>query len=537
MQRKIDPSKIGLTYLGNPHVKRDGVLQNFTAHEISEYKKCMADPVYFAKNYCKIIDIDKGLVPFLLYPYQEKMFKQFMQNRFSIVLACRQSGKSVSVAIYLLWYAIFHADKVVAILANKGATAREMITRITLALENLPFFLQPGCRQLNKGSISFSNNSRIIAAATSGNSIRGLSISLLYLDEFSFVNDAERFYTSTYPVISSGKQSQVIITSTMNGVGNLFYRLWRGAVQGANEYRPFRVDWWDVPGRDEKWKKQTIANTSQLQFDQEYGNQPLGSADTLIAGEHLMSLHASVPEEIIRNVKIYRKPVEGHRYAIFVDVSKGRGQDYSTLTVIDLSVRPFEQVATFRDNLISPLIFPDLIVGVARRFNDALIVIENNDVGQVVCNGVYYDMEYENTFIERSGVRGGIGVTMTKRVKKIGCSFLKDLIEGKKLIIHDSETILELSIFEVFGDSYQASGDGHDDLVMNLVLMAWFLTTPFAELEDGELKKMLFAESVKAMEDELVPAGSLGDSSAVETTPAIEAYREMIERQQAWDNL
>ena len=272
MQRQVDPSKVGLSYLGNPNVKRDGVQQNFTAQQIEEYKKCMADPAYFAKAYCKIINIDKGLVPFNLYPYQEKMFKQFQQNRFNIVLACRQSGKSVSASIYLLWYALFHADKTIAILANKGATAREMIARITLALENLPFFLQPGCRQLNKGSIAFSNNSRILAAATSGNSIRGLSISLLYLDEFAFVNDAERFYTSTYPVISSGKKSQVIMTSTMNGVGNLFYRLWQGAVQGANEYKPFRVDWWDVPGRDEKWKRETIANTSQLQFDQEYGN-------------------------------------------------------------------------------------------------------------------------------------------------------------------------------------------------------------------------------------------------------------------------
>jgi len=537
MQRVIDKSKIGLSYLGNANVKRDGIQQNFTAKEIEEYKKCMVDPAYFARTYCKIINIDKGLVPFNLYPYQEKMFKQFNENRFNIVLACRQSGKSVSVSIYLLWYALFHADKTIAILANKGMTAREMLARITLALENLPFFLQPGCRALNKGSISFSNNSRIIAAATSGNSIRGQSISLLYIDEFSFVNDADTFYTSTYPVISSGKKSQVIITSTMNGVGNLFYRLWQGAVQGANEYKPFRVDWWDVPGRDEKWKQETIANTSQAQFDQEYNNHAIGSTDTLIAAEHLLALKASIPIETIRNVKIYQKPIEGHRYVVTVDVCKGRGQDYSTLTVTDLSVRPFEQVATFRDNLISPLIFPDLIVGVAKRFNEALIVIENNDVGQVVCNGVYYDMEYENTFVERSGVKGGIGVTMTKRVKKVGCSFLKDLIEGKKLTIHDSDAILELSTFAAHGDSYQAEGNNHDDLVMNLVMLAWFLTTPFAELKDGELKEMLFAESVKAMEDELVPAGFLGGATQGEATRSMEVYSEMLEQQRAWDSL
>ena len=350
MQRVLDPSKAGLGYLGNNQVKRDGVQQNFTKPQIEEYKKCMADPAYFARKYCKVINLDKGLVPFDLYPYQEKMFSHFAQNRFNIVLACRQSGKSVSASIYILWYAIFQSDKTIAILANKGSTAREMLARITLALENLPFFLQPGCKALNKGSITFSNNSRIIAAATSGNSIRGMSISLLYLDEFAFVNDADTFYTSTYPVISSGKKSQVIMTSTINGVGNLFYRLWQGAVQGANEYKPFRVDWWDVPGRDEKWKTQTIANTSQLQFDQEFGNAAIGSMDTLISPEFLLALKAESPAEIIRSVKIYRPPVEGHQYVITVDVSKGRGQDYSTLTVTDTTARPFEQVATERDN-------------------------------------------------------------------------------------------------------------------------------------------------------------------------------------------
>jgi hypothetical protein len=535
MQRVIDPSKVGLSYLGNGQVKRDGIQQNFTKLEIEEYKKCMKDPAYFARKYCKVINLDKGLVPFDLYPYQEKMFKHFLENRFNVVLACRQSGKSVSASIFILWYAVFQPDKTIAILANKGSTAREMLSRITLALENLPFFLQPGCKALNKGSITFSNNSRIIAAATSGNSIRGMSISLLYLDEFAFVPDADTFYTSTYPVISSGKKSQVIMTSTINGVGNLFYRLWQGAVQGANEYKPFRVDWWDVPGRDEKWKAQTIANTSQLQFDQEFGNAAIGSMDTLISPEFLLALKAESPAEIIRDVKIYRAPIEGHQYVMTVDVSKGRGQDYSSLTVTDTSARPFEQVATWRDNMMSPLLFPDLIVAVAKRYNEALVVIENNDVGQVVCNGVYYDLEYENTFVE-SSIKGGIGVTMTKRVKRMGCAFLKDIIEARKLELHDADSILELSTFEAHGDSYEAASGCHDDMAMNLVLLAWFLTTPFANLKDGELKGMLFAEKARAMEDELVPAGFLGNSQS-NLTPSMEIYNQMAEDIKKWNML
>ena len=268
------------SYLGNPNVKRDGVAEEWDAYKIKEYKKCMNDPVYFCSKYVKVVHLDKGLVNFKLYPYQEKMFEHFRSNRFSIVLACRQSGKSISSVGYLLWFALFNPEKTIAILANKGATAREMLARVTLMLENLPFFLQPGCKALNKGSLEFSNNSRIIASATSGSSIRGMSVNLLFLDEFAFVENATEFYTSTYPVISSGKDTKVIITSTANGIGNQFEKIWTGAVQGTNEYKAFRVDWWDVPGRDEKWKQQTIANTSQLQFDQEFGNTFFGTGDT-----------------------------------------------------------------------------------------------------------------------------------------------------------------------------------------------------------------------------------------------------------------
>ena len=286
------------SYLGNINVKRDGVQHNFTEWEIKEYLKCSKDPVYFCKTYLKVISLDEGLVPFDLYPYQEKMFDHFNNNRFSIVLACRQSGKSISSVGYIIWFAVFHSEKTIAVLANKGATAREMLGRITLMLENLPFFLQPGTKALNKGSIEFSNNSRIIAAATSGSSIRGMSVNLLFLDEFAFVENANEFYTSTYPVISAGKDTKVIITCTANGIGNTFHKIWEGAVQKVNEFIPFTVNWWDVPGRDDEWKRQTISNTSQLQFDQEFGNTFYGTGDTLINAETLLGFRASNPQEV-----------------------------------------------------------------------------------------------------------------------------------------------------------------------------------------------------------------------------------------------
>ena len=504
-------------YLGNPNVKRDGVETSFTKEEVQEYAKCMQDPAYFARKYIKIISLDEGLVPFDLYPYQEKMFNHFKENRFSIVLACRQSGKSISSVVYLLWYAVFHPEKTIAILANKGAVAREMLARITLALENLPFFLQPGCKALNKGSIEFSNNSKIIASATSGSSIRGLSINLLFLDEFAFVENDAQFYTSTYPVVSAGKDTQIVITSTANGIGNVYHKLWEGAVQKTNEFKPFRVDWWDVPGRDEKWKEETISNTSALQFEQEFGNTFHGRGNTLIGANHLLAQQSTEPEFIKENVNIYKQPVEGHEYVMTVDVSKGRNQDYSTFTIIDVSTQPFEQVCVFRDNNISPMLLPDIIYKYANTYNKAYVVVESNDQGAVVCNGLYYDLEYENMFVESSIKANALGATMTRRVKRIGCSSIKDLIEQEKLRIFDAQTIVEMSTFVSKGNSYMAIAPNHDDLMMNLVLFAWFTTTDvFQSLTNIDMKDMLYRERLAAIQDDMLPFGFV-DGDTYET--------------------
>ena len=496
------------SYLGNINVKRDGVVQEWTKEQIIEYQKCMQSPAYFARTYCKIISLDKGLVPFELYPYQENMFGHFNEYRFSIVLACRQSGKSISSVVYLLWYAIFHSEKTIAILANKGATAREMLARVTLALENLPFFLQPGCKALNKGSIEFSNNSRIIAAATSGSSIRGMSVNLLYLDEFAFVERAAEFYTSTYPVVSAGKETKVIITSTANGIGNQFYKIWEGATQGINEFKPFRVDWWDVPGRDEAWKKETIANTSQLQFDQEFGNTFFGTGDTLINAETLMGMRAKPPIHVDGDLYVYKEPIKDHDYIVTVDVSKGRGQDYSTFNVIDISTRPFEQVAVYRNNLISPILFPNIIYKHAKVYNDAYVVVESNDQGGVVCNGLYHDLEYENMHVESTVKANALGIEMNRKVKRLGCSSIKDILENNKLQIVDENTILEISTFVAKGQSYEASDGNHDDLMMNLVMFGYFVSTSyFANLTDINIKQMLFEQKMKEIEDDVVPFG------------------------------
>ena len=520
------------SYLGNINVKRDGVQHQFTEEEVKEYVKCGKDPVYFCNKYLKVISLDEGLVPFNLYPYQEQMFKHFNDNRFSIVLACRQSGKSISSVAYILWYACFHSEKTIAILANKGATAREMLARVTLMLENLPFFLQPGCKALNKGSIEFSNNSRIIASATSGSSIRGMSVNLLFLDEFAFVERANEFYTSTYPVISAGKETKVIITSTANGIGNTFHKIWEGAVQGVNEFTPFTVNWYDVPGRDEEWKAQTIANTSQLQFDQEFGNTFFGTGDTLINADTLLSFRAKPPKEVFEggDLLVYEEPTKSREYIMTVDVSKGRGQDYSTFTVIDIGTRPFKQVAVYRNNTISPILFPNIIYKYAKVYNDAYVVIESNDQGTLVCNGLYQDLEYDNIHMESAVKADRIGIEMNRKVKRLGCSAIKDILEEKKLDIVDEQTIMEISTFVSKGQSYEASDGNHDDLMMNLVMFGFFVSTQyFSDMTDINLKQLMFEKKMKEIEDDVPPVGFIEDGVA--------AYEEHEAQQEALKNI
>ena len=525
------------SYLGNPNVKRDGVQQAWTPDLLKEYKKCMTDPIYFARHYVKVIALDKGLVNFNLYPYQEQMFKHFEEHRFNVVLACRQSGKSISACAYLLWFVLFNSEKTVAILANKGATAREMLARITLMLENIPFFLQPGSKALNKGSLEFSNNSRIVAAATSGSSIRGMSVNLLYLDEFAFVERAAEFYTSTYPVVSAGKDTKIIVTSTANGIGNQFHKVWEGAVQGINQFKPFRVDWWDVPGRDNKWKTETIANTSQLQFDQEFGNTFFGTGDTLINAETLLSLRAKPYKRLLENglLKIYKETQKDHDYIMTVDVSKGRGQDYSTFNILDISTRPFEQVAVYRNNTISPILFPNIIYKYAKVYNEAYVVVEANDQGSVVCNGLYHDLEYENMHVESAIKANALGIEINRKTKRLGCSAIKDILENNKLSIVDEQTILEISTFEARGQSYEATEGNHDDLMMNLVLFGYFVSTQyFANMTDINLKEMIFKKRMQEIEDNVVPFGIIDDgrqySEQIENTEDPWRIREDTQR-------
>ena len=505
-------------YLGNNLIKRAGVETKYTEEQLVEYQKCSEDPCHFIETYTQIISLDEGLVPFQLRGYQENLIKHYNDNRFSVVLAARQSGKSITSCAYLLWYLLFTPEVTVAILANKGAIAREMIARIVTMLETVPFFLQPGVKILNKGNIEFGNDSKIVAAATSSSSIRGMSINMLYLDEFAFVEDAETFYTATYPVITSGRDSKVIITSTANGVGNMFHKIYESAVHDQSEYKSFLINWFDVPGRDEEWKKMTIANTSEAQFEQEYGNSFLGTGNTLINADTLLGLRAIDPDWNRNNMNVYEKPQLGHNYVATVDVSQGRGIDYSTFSIFDVSSKPFRQVATYRDNMISPMLFPDLINKYCRPYNEALVIIENNAEGSMVATQLHYDIEYPNVFVQGMTKSTDIGITMSRKIKRVGCSTLKELLEENRLSVVDRHTITELMTYVNKGSSFEADRGYHDDMVMNCVLFSWFVTTDFfTNLTDTAVKDLLYAEQQKLIEDDMLPAGVFGEQKDEES--------------------
>lgn len=501
-------------YLGNPSIKKVGVAEEFTAEQFSEYNKCRKSVHYFAKNYVYINNLDRGLIKFDLYPYQEKMYDNFNENRFNVVLSSRQSGKSISAGVYLLWTAIFHSQKTILIAAHGLDGAMEMIYRITEALENLPFWLQPGCKKLNQKTIEFGNGSKIVSRATTKKALRGLSINILYLDEFAFVDGAEEFYTAAYPVISSSKTSKIIITSTANGLGNMFHEIWQKAIQGLSAYKPFRVDWWDVPGRDEEWKKETISNTSEKQFAQEFGNAFYGSGNTLIDGAVLLELRSEEPLFEKQDTKIYEEPIEDHKYIMTVDVAKGRGLDYTTFSIVDITNTPLRQVATYRNSIISPMLVPDIIVKWANHYNEAYVIIEANDAGAVVGNGVYYDLEYENTHMESTVRSKYVGIEMNKKIKKIGCSHFKDLIEEGGLILKDKETINECGTFEAKGASYEATEGNHDDMVMTLVMLGYFsATNQFNEMTDISFRDAILKNKMDGIYEELAPFGIIDNGS------------------------
>lgn len=517
-------------YLGNSKLKKIGVELSYTEEQVQEILKCTEDPVYFIRKYVQIVNVDRGLVPFDMWPFQEKMVQHFHENRFSICKMPRQVGKTTTTVGYMLWCVLFNQDYTIGILANKGQLAREILGRLQKAYEYLPIWLQQGIIVWNRGNIELENGSKIYAYATSASGVRGGTYNLIFLDEFAFVphNMAVDFFQSTYPVISSGQTSKVIIVSTPNGL-NMFYKMWADAIEQRSSYKPIEVHWSQVPGRDAKWKEETIRNTSEEQFRVEFETEFIGSSATLISGAKLRSLAFFNPISSIDGFDVYEDPIPGHLYIACVDCAEGVEQDYSAINVIDVTQVPYKQVAKYRSNKIPLLFFPTIIYSIGMRYNEAYALIETNNVGQQVVDILHYDLEYENIYklehhhIKGQSISGGFkratsfGIKTTKSVKKIGCANLKTLIESDKLIINDFDTIAEMNTFVRVRDSYAAEEGNNDDLVMCLVIFAWLSAQAyFKDATNIDIRKVLLENKVLIDDENLTPVGFIDDGQQEE---------------------
>ena len=519
-------------YLGNPNLKKAGTEIQFTKKQIQEWIKCKNDPLYFSMKYMQIINLDEGLVPFSMYDFQKKILMDFHENRFNIAKLPRQTGKSTTVVAYLLHYAIFNDSVNIGILANKASTARELLGRLQLAYENLPKWMQHGILVWNKGNVELENGSKILAASTSASAVRGMSFNILFLDEFAFVPNhvAEQFFASVYPTITSGRSTKVIIISTPNGM-NHFYKMWEDARNGKNGYVTNEVHWSQVPGRDAKWKEETLKNTSKRQFAQEFECDFLGSADTLISPAKLQAIPFEDPIQSNAGLDVYERAKEGHEYIITVDVARGIGGDYSAFIVFDITTLPYKIVAKYRDNEIKPVLFPSVILQVAKEYRFPYILVEVNDIGDSIAATLNYDLEYPNVLMCAMRGRAGqivgqgfsgnktqLGVKMSITVKKLGCSNLKALLEDDKLTFKDFDILRELTTFIQRKQSWEADDGYHDDLVMCMVLFSWLVMQDyFKEMTDQDVRRRIYEEQRNQIEQDMAPFGFVDDGLGEDT--------------------
>lgn len=522
-------TKVNEAYLGNQNLKRSNVKHAWTQEQVQEWMKCAKDPVYFIEDYIKIVNVDRGLVSFKLYDYQKDIVELSIDERFVICKMPRQCGKTTTLVGIMLWYILFHDRYNVAILAHKMQQAREILSRIQLAYEHLPKWIQQGIVEWNKGNIELENGSKILASATSSSAIRGGSFNMVYLDEFAFVdnNMQEDFFASVYPTISSGKTTKVLITSTPNGL-NMFYKIWTDSEEGRNDYKRIDVHWSEVPGRDELWKAETIRNTSEEQFRVEFECEFIGSSNTLISATKLRLLRSIAAEASNADTRIFAQPVKERQYFTVVDTARGVQGDYSAFIVFDVSELPYRVVATYRNNMISPLLYPNIVYQISKHYNSAYILVETNDIGEQIANILQYDLEYENILTTVNNGRSGqvispgfgqttrLGVRTTKAVKRIGCMGLKTQIESDKLLLNDERVLYEMFRFVNIGDSYEAE-EGHDDLVMCCVLFAWAMGQSYVkELTSVDLRQKLEQENEEALDENMLPFGIInrGELSA-----------------------
>ena len=518
-------------YNGNPNLKRAGEKIEFTKENVEEWIKCKEDPVYFINTYCKIVSLDEGLVDFKTFSYQDRTINEVHNNRKAIVMFPRQMGKTTVIAGYIVHNLLF-SDNIpnVAILANKATAAREVMQRVQLMYEYLPKWMQKGVKTWNKGNIILegengADGAQAFTAATSASGIRGKSVTFLYIDECAIIPNtiAEEFFTATFPTISSGETTKIVMSSTPKGY-NHFWKYWSDAEAKKNGYVAIRARWQEHPKRSQKWADEQKILLGELKYTQEVECEFLGSSATLVTSA---CLNMMVVKDYIREtdgITLHELPQSGHTYVMCVDPSKGVGGDSSVFTIIDATCLPYKVVGKYKNNLISPMLFPNIIERIGKQYNDAFVLIENN-VSEQIGHILYHDIGYENVFLIGRGKDGQrissgfgdsrLGLTMDRKVKLHGCNNLKILLEEQRLLVYDPDIINELSTFIDNGKGTYAADDGyHDDLVMTLVMFGWLASQEyFKDINMVDIRTRIYESRMKAIEEEMLPVGFFVDGN------------------------
>lgn len=523
-----------------------------TQDHIDEYTYCAYHPIYTIRNYFKIINIDHGLVNFKLYDFQEQLVKNFFFNNRLLAMFSRQSGKTSTIAACLLFYSSFNKDKNIGIIANKKSTANEVLERIKLMYIHLPNWLKPGIVKWNEGTIEFDNGCKIITSATTATSIRGKSLAVLYIDEISHIGKKmwDAFYKSTFPVISSSKLAKIAITTTPNGKDH-FYYMWQDAIKGNSSFVTQKVRWYEIPGRDEEWKKKALAELGNNleSFGQEYLVEFLSASIEYISLERLEQYEQMIspPKAIDSNLKlnIFEQPQDKHSYIMTVDVSEGKGLDHQALAIVDCSEMPLKIVATLKNNKIDTIQYASIIYQLALKYNEAHIIIENNFSD--VAKDLWFNYEYTNIINmnlrkqeNRQGKYFEIGLRTTPKTRRIGEEYFKHLVENDKIILNDIRIIKELNNLE-FNEARKRfeprDTQINDDLWAALKGFSYIAKTMFFEamLKNGSALQLfkVNSEDEQSIQDNL---SLIIKPVVVEATsaPKKKKFRDAVEKK--WDH-
>lgn len=483
-------------YLGNKNLPTINAEFDYASNPqwIADIQKCRKNILYFAENFFYIVNLDRGKEQIKLYNYQRKILRSLRDNRFCILLASRQIGKSTLLTIYALWIACFNEDQNILIVANKESTAINIFKRVRLAYEQLPNYLKPGAVEYGKTSMTLGNGSSIGISTTSSDAGRGSSVNCLILDELAFIDNhlVEQFWRSVYPIISSSKKSKIFIASTPNGTDNLFYELYQGAIENKNDWKAERVDWWEVPGRDEEWKEKTIRSLGSVEaFDQEFGNVFIQTGESSVNEKMFeeMKLDIREPDFVYDDGKyqLWDSYKQDRIYVTGVDISEGVGAAASVIQIFDITnLRNIEQVACYHNRTISPYNFTAKLYEILQHWGSPLAMIERNNCGAQVVDQLKNTLHYEN--IVSYGTKQStdkIGVQAHTNTKYKGVTNMRYwLNELRAIKIRDINTLIELKNFIRYSNGTwgaRPGADNWDDRVMSLVWALVILENELAE--------------------------------------------------------